>query len=65
MKQLERQMNSQFYERMALSRNKAAMLVEGQHLLPEDKASADEEIRNPFLWECLGLKTEYSESDLL
>src|SRR5271157_5536218 len=36
-KQLERQMNSQFYERTALSRNKTAMLVKGQRHLPEDK----------------------------
>lgn len=63
-KQLERQMNSQFYERTALSRNKAAMLVKGQRRLPEDKLTADEEIRNPFLLEFLGLKDEYSESDL-
>jgi predicted nuclease of restriction endonuclease-like (RecB) superfamily len=63
-KQLERQMNSQFYERTALSRNKAAMLVKGQRRLTEDKVSADEEIRNPFLLEFLGLKDEYSESDL-
>jgi predicted nuclease of restriction endonuclease-like (RecB) superfamily len=63
-KQLERQINSQFYERTALSRNKAAMLVKGQHRLPADKVSADEEIRNPFLLEFLGLKDEYSESDL-
>ncbi len=63
-KQLERQMNSQFYERTALSRNKTAMLAKGQHRLPEDKVSADEEIRNPFLLEFLSLKDEYSESDL-
>ena len=63
-KQLERQMNSQFYERMALSRNKAGMLVKGQRRLLEDEVSADEEIRNPFLLEFLGLKDEYSESDL-
>jgi predicted nuclease of restriction endonuclease-like (RecB) superfamily len=63
-KQLERQMNSQFYERTALSRNKAGMLVKGQRRLPEDKVSADEEIRSPFLLEFLGLKDEYSESDL-
>lgn len=63
-KQLERQMNSQFYERIALSRNKAGMLVKGQRRLPEDKMSADEEIRSPFLLEFLGLKDEYSESDL-
>lgn len=63
-KQLERQMNSQFYERTALSRNKAAMLVKGQQRLPDDQVTADEEIRNPFLLEFLGLKDEYSESDL-
>lgn len=63
-KQLERQMNSQFYERIALSRNKAGMLVKGQRRLPDDKVSPDEEIRNPFLLEFLGLKDEYSESDL-
>jgi predicted nuclease of restriction endonuclease-like (RecB) superfamily len=63
-KQLERQMNSQFYERIALSRNKAGMLAKGQNRLPKDKVSADEEIRNPFLLEFLGLKDEYSESDL-
>ena len=40
------------------------MLVKGQRRLPEDKVSADEEIRNPFLLEFLGLKDEYSESDL-
>jgi len=63
-KQLERQMNSQFYERTALSQNKAAMLLKGQRRLPQDKVSADEEIRNPFLLEFLGLKDEYSERDL-
>jgi predicted nuclease of restriction endonuclease-like (RecB) superfamily len=63
-KQLERQMNSQFYERTALSRNKTVMPVKGQCRLPEDQVSVDEEIRNPFLLEFLGLKEEYSESDL-
>jgi predicted nuclease of restriction endonuclease-like (RecB) superfamily len=63
-KQLERQINSQFYERTALSRNKAAMLLTGQQHLPQDMVSADDEIRNPFLLEFLGLKDEYSESDL-
>jgi predicted nuclease of restriction endonuclease-like (RecB) superfamily len=63
-KQLERQINSQFYERTALSPNKAGMLAKGQLRLPEDKVSANEEIRNPFLLEFLELKDEYSESDL-
>jgi len=63
-KQLERQINSQFYERTALSRNKAAMLAKGQRRLAGDLVSAEEEIRNPLLLEFLGLKDEYSESDL-
>ena len=35
-RQLDRQINSQFYERTALSRNKTAMLNKGQKALPED-----------------------------
>jgi hypothetical protein len=64
-KQLERQMNSQFYERTALSKTRPRCWSKGRRRLPEDKVSADEEIRNPlFLLEFLGLKDEYSESEL-
>ncbi|MCF6291459.1 MAG: PDDEXK nuclease domain-containing protein, partial [Desulfobacterales bacterium] len=63
-RQLDRQINSQFYERTALSRNKAAMLTKGQKLLPEDRVLPEEEIKDPFVLEFLGLKDEYSESDL-
>jgi predicted nuclease of restriction endonuclease-like (RecB) superfamily len=63
-RQLDRQINSQFYERTALSKNKSAMLVKGEKLKAEDVVSADEEIRNPLLLEFLGLKDEYSESEL-
>lgn len=63
-RQLHRQINSQFYERSALSKNKAAMLVKGGRAKPEDAVSADEEIRNPLVLEFLNLKEEYSESDL-
>jgi predicted nuclease of restriction endonuclease-like (RecB) superfamily len=35
-RQLDRQINSQFYERTALSKNKAAMLSKGQKALRED-----------------------------
>ncbi len=47
LRQMERQIESQFYERTALSRNKAAMLI-----------------KDPFVLEFLGLKDEYSESEL-
>lgn len=63
-RQLARQINSQFYERTALSKNKVAMLVKGEKPKPEDAVSADEEIRNPLVLEFLNLKDEYSESDL-
>jgi predicted nuclease of restriction endonuclease-like (RecB) superfamily len=63
-RQLERQINSQFYERTALSRNKAAMLMKGARPLPEDSVPPEEEIKDPFVLEFLGLKDEYSESDL-
>lgn len=63
-RQLQRQMDSQFYERTALSRNKAAMLTKGAKPQPGDAISADEEIRHPLVLEFLGLRDEYSESDL-
>jgi predicted nuclease of restriction endonuclease-like (RecB) superfamily len=63
-RQLNRQINSQFYERTALSKNKTAMLVKGEKPKPGDALSADEEIRNPLVLEFLNLKDEYSESDL-
>ena len=63
-RQLQRQMDSQFYERAALSRNKAAVLNNGAKPQPGDAVSADEEIRHPLVLEFLGLRDEYSESDL-
>ena len=63
-RQLDRQIGTQFYERTALSRNKAAMLLKGRKARREDAVSADEEVRNPLVLEFLGLKDEYSESDL-
>ena len=63
-RQLERQINSLFYERTALSKNKTAMLLKGEKPKAGDAVSADEEIRNPLVLEFLNLKDEYSESDL-
>jgi predicted nuclease of restriction endonuclease-like (RecB) superfamily len=63
-RQLDRQINSQFYERTALSKNKKAMLLKGEKPLAGDAVSADEEIRNPLVLEFLNLKDEYSENDL-
>ena len=63
-RQLDRQIATQFYERTALSRNKASMLKKGAKLLPKDIVIPEEEIKDPFVLEFLGLKDEYSENDL-
>ena len=63
-RQLKRQIDSQFYERTALSRNKATMLRKGQTAKPEDAVTTDEEVKDPLVLEFLGLKDEYSESAL-
>jgi predicted nuclease of restriction endonuclease-like (RecB) superfamily len=63
-RQLDRQINSQFYERTMLSRNKAAMLTKGAAARPEDAVTPEEEIKDPLVLEFLGLKDEYSETEL-
>jgi len=63
-RQLDRQIESQFYERTALSKNKAAMLQRGAKARPVDRMTPEEEIKDPYILEFLGLKDEYSESDL-
>ena len=47
-RQLDRQIESQFYERTMLSRNKAAMLVKGSHPQPQDVVLPEEEIKDPY-----------------
>lgn len=63
-RQLDRQINSLFYERTALSKNKAAMLHKGEKADAEDFVTPEEEIKDPCFLEFLGLKDEYSETDL-
>jgi predicted nuclease of restriction endonuclease-like (RecB) superfamily len=63
-RQLDRQISTQFYERTAASRNKEAMILKGRQPKPEDAVTPDETIRDPYLLEFLGLKDEYGESDL-
>jgi predicted nuclease of restriction endonuclease-like (RecB) superfamily len=62
-RQLDRQISSQFYERMALSQNKAAMLEKATNSEPGDLVTPEEAIKDPFVLEFLDLKDEYSESD--
>jgi predicted nuclease of restriction endonuclease-like (RecB) superfamily len=63
-RQLDRQIDSQFYERTALSRNKTAMLTKGAVAKPEDTITPDEAIKDPYVLEFLNLKDEYSEAEL-
>ena len=63
-RQLDRQIGSQFYERIALSQNKAAMLEKAENAEPSDSVTPEEAIKDPFVLEFLDLKDEYSESDL-
>jgi predicted nuclease of restriction endonuclease-like (RecB) superfamily len=63
-RQLDRQINSLFYERTALSRSKAKMLTKGAAAKHEDVITPEEEIKDPYVLEFLGLKDEYSESEI-
>jgi predicted nuclease of restriction endonuclease-like (RecB) superfamily len=63
-RQLDRQIGSQFYERTALSRNKALVSRRGEARKAGEATTPEEEIKDPFVLEFLGLKDEYSETDL-
>ena len=61
-RQLDRQISTQFYERTLLSHDKSAMLQ--QPAPAEPTVLPERTIRDPFILEFLNLKDEYSESDL-
>lgn len=63
-RQLARQIGSQFYERTLLSKNKQAMLEKGGQPEAADLITAEQTLKNSFVLEFLDLKDEYSESDL-
>lgn len=63
-RQLDRQISTQFYERTAHSKRPAALMARGQMTRPEDAVSLQDEVRDPYLLEFLNLKDEYSESEL-
>ena len=63
-RQLDRQISTQFFERTAHSKQPEAMLAHGQIARPEDAVSLEDEVRDPYLLEFLNLKDEYSESEL-
>jgi len=63
-RQLGRQIGTQFYERSLGSKDREAFLARGRLARREDAMSVEEEIRDPYLLEFLNLKDEYGESDL-
>ena len=63
-RQLDRQIRSQFYTRTLLSKNKIAMLTKGAKAKLEDKVTPEEAIKDPYVLEFLNLKDEYSENEL-
>lgn len=63
-RQLDRQIGSQFYTRVQLSKNKRAMLEKGSRPQPGDPATPEEALKDPYVLEFLNLKDEYSETQL-
>ena len=63
-RQLRRQIGSQFYQRTALSRDKAGMLTKGRKARPDDAITPEQELKDPLVLEFLDLKDQYSESEL-
>ena len=63
-RQLGRQIASQFYERVLLSQNKASMLATASQSRAEDVVTVEEQVKEPYVLEFLNLKDEYSENDL-
>ena len=64
-RQLDRQINSQFFERAALSHSKATMLHQGEEQSATgDVLTPEQALKDPFVLEFLDLKDEYSESEL-
>ena len=63
-RQLDRQVGTLFFERTLMSRNKTAMLSKGARPRPQDRVRVEEEIKDPYILEFLGLHDEYSENDL-
>ena len=63
-RQLDRQIESQCYERTALSRDKATLLQQGALAKPADRMTPEEALKDPFVLEFLNLNDQYSESEL-
>ena len=63
-RQLNRQIGTQFYERAVKSKHPYALIARGQARKTDDTVPVETEIRDPYLLEFLNLKDEYAETDL-
>ena len=63
-RQLDRQISTQFFERVSASAEPERMLEKARTTRPVDPADLQNHIRDPYLLEFLDLKDEYSETDL-
>jgi predicted nuclease of restriction endonuclease-like (RecB) superfamily len=64
-RQLDRQIGSQFYARTLMSTDKRAMLERGREPLPDkSRVTPEAAIKDPYVLEFLDLKDEYSETQL-
>jgi predicted nuclease of restriction endonuclease-like (RecB) superfamily len=63
-RQLDRQIGTQFYERLRGSKHKGGMLAKANTPTPTDLPTTDELVRDPYVLEFLNLKDEYGESEL-
>jgi predicted nuclease of restriction endonuclease-like (RecB) superfamily len=56
-RQLGREVDTQFYERTLMSRNKRAMLIKAGARRSDDLLTPEDEIKDPFVLEFLGSRT--------
>lgn len=63
-RQLDRQVSTQFYERLSGSKRRGELLAKAQVIQPGDIAEASELVRDPYVLEFLNLTDEYGEGEL-
>ena len=63
-RQLDRQISTQFYERLSGSKRKEELLAKAHVPLPDDAIDPAHLVRDPYILEFLNLTDEYGESDL-
>jgi predicted nuclease of restriction endonuclease-like (RecB) superfamily len=63
-RQLDRQIGTQFFERLRGSYRKDVLLAKAHTTTPADAVTADELVRDPYVLEFLNLKNEYGEGEL-